>query len=1649
VAERSDAREALRTAVRRQVDRKVPPSSPESMTHEDIDTNDGRKISKVLNVPLLAGTLIAVAVLGPAAYAWRSYQVKRTATAFLDRADVLEGQEDWEEAAGYLHRYLRLRPDAEDATEVQIRLAKVYDKSAVESESTVEAWRRKARAVDLYYQAIGIATADEQPALRRRLAELLLDLERFASAEKEADRLLATNEDDPEGLRLLALALYGQVQSGASVANPNPSLCVGEALERALEANPGSVELSTRLAHIYRNEVQLLTDEKQALGEAERAELADKVMNDLVAKNSEPQESPEVAEAFLARYRYRSTYNLPGAEEDLTEALEHGPQDWTVLMTAAESASAQARTLQENGAAADEVRPMYDKARGFYERAMEVDPSREQAYLGLGEVYVAQGEAALAVQTWKRGLDHSDERSILLNARLADVLTRHGQLDEAKGHLDVLAGVAEELAPRSSRLQRVARQRFVDFLRAQWHAAKGEYLQAVPLLRRVTTADAGAKAEAAQAFQAWRMLGGIHTVFAERDRAASAFEEAANLQPGMIQARLDAADAWSNAGRPDLAIVHYERALTVARDTKVDDTEIRFRLARARFLGQARLPEAQRAWGSFETALEELKKPERAARLPEAWRLAILEAQYLVATSKEDRADDEALATSDPKLQQAKQLLDQAQKDFSDSTALLQSLVSFYELIGYPKDADRALAEYEKHLEKPGAACLLRSMLLTRRRQYEEARKVLQDGMEQLSAQARPAIEAQLVRVSLDEGQLPRAQKELKALAARRGKSALLTGLVCQLADVALQKNEISVLKQCESDLRELEGGGGTNWRYYRARRLLAEAQTPAQIDAATDEADALQKQIQRARPEWPAGHFLSGLILERQRRYEEAIDAYKEAVRLGERDISVYERLIRLVYLTQRYDEAGEYHSQLQERGVSSPAMDLWEMRIAAVRGQLDRAIEIARQRIESQPDDPWTYIWLGSLLLNSSQKATAEVAEQQRADAEAAFLKAKEKAPKEVRTYHALFDYYVRTNRLEDAETTIGDVEQLAELAPAARAFSVAEMYRRLGKLEEAEKNYRTADEALARQSEKGKPSAEVVASRVAVKKRLAELVAQSGDPEALEKATKIYRQIRELVPGSRSAQRDLAAVLVLGSVGKYDRESEDRFGEAMELLPPTDAETGDSSVNRRLRAMFLSQRGGKENLAEARQIFEQLVANPQEVTDIDHLALAEIYKREAKLHRAEGNAEEAQLALQAARGQFTALVARDKPNASHVLLFIDFLLQNDLKGDSVQWRRKFEEIAADTPELLQRYVDLLLGQGLKDEAQAALKRLDQLATDSAELRGAYVALLLQHGMNDEASASLDKLEALAPDSLGTIALRARWLAAKGETAKIERLVEPFAARLLEEAGEDEEKRAQVCFQIGAVYSAASQSEPAERWYRRGVELAPDRYGAVVVDLAKQGQTTEAIRICNEAAKRDSSPRAAQALTMVLIEGKPSPEDFELAEPTLSQAVEEYKDNPELLFAVANVRIQQDRIDDAIALYEDVLELRPKNVIVLNNLATLLSESPERRDEALRCIDQAIDSGGPQPALLDTKGTILILSGRAQEAVRWLEEAVSGGASDPRFHFHLAVAYDRVGESGKARDSLQRARDGDLMGQILTETDREWLAELERKFG
>ncbi len=330
----------------------------------------------------------------------------------------------------------------------------------------------------------------------------------------------------------------------------------------------------------------------------------------------------------------------------------------------------------------------------------------------------------------------------------------------------------------------------------------------------------------------------------------------------------------------------------------------------------------------------------------------------------------------------------------------------------------------------------------------------------------------------------------------------------------------------------------------------------------------------------------------------------------------------------------------------------------------------------------------------------------------------------------------------------------------------------------------------------------------------------------------------------------------------------------------------------------------------------------------------------------------------------------------------------------------------------------------------------------------RAAYFKLLLKEARFQDADAELKKWEVEQRNDLGVASLRARWLHAKGQLNKIEPLLEPLAEKAVERLPKDSTQQGRLMLEMGGLYSSLDLHKVAERWYRRVLAVQPKSYPFLAESLARQGRMKEAIELCRDAAKSDSSTAPAIAATAVLLVGSPSAEGFALAEPLLAKVAAEHKDDVVLLAALGNVRVAQQRLDEAVVLFRRALALAPNERDLLNDLATVLAERPENRQDASRFVDQAIEISGQRPELLDTKGTILLLDGKPAEAVPLLEQAALSLDADPRYCFHLAVAYDRAGQPEKAREAFRTASKNHLTRQILTPTDKSLLEELQKKF-
>lgn len=229
-------------------------------------------------------------------------------------------------------------------------------------------------------------------------------------------------------------------------------------------------------------------------------------------------------------------------------------------------------------------------------------------------------------------------------------------------------------------------------------------------------------------------------------------------------------------------------------------------------------------------------------------------------------------------------------------------------------------------------------------------------------------------------------------------------------------------------------------------------------------------------------------------------------------------------------------------------------------------------------------------------------------------------------------------------------------------------------------------------------------------------------------------------------------------------------------------------------------------------------------------------------------------------------------------------------------------------------------------------------------------------------------------------------------------------------------------------------------------GAEAASSQDRALLADVCeRQGDFAAARQQLAAACAEDDAP---VGVVIRYAEFLMRRREFDMAEAVLSAAAKRHPTNADLTFTLANVRLQQHRLADAAALYERTTQINPRHLAAWNNLAYSLMEQPGQAERALQAIDRGIRlADGEVPTLIDTKASVLLKLGQVSEAVALLEQLVARSeAKDPRFYFHLALAYRQAGASEASRDAIARARQLGLAGVFLTKTEHGELAQLDR---
>lgn len=110
--------------------------------------------------------------------------------------------------------------------------------------------------------------------------------------------------------------------------------------------------------------------------------------------------------------------------------------------------------------------------------------------------------------------------------------------------------------------------------------------------------------------------------------------------------------------------------------------------------------------------------------------------------------------------------------------------------------------------------------------------------------------------------------------------------------------------------------------------------------------------------------------------------------------------------------------------------------------------------------------------------------------------------------------------------------------------------------------------------------------------------------------------------------------------------------------------------------------------------------------------------------------------------------------------------------------------------------------------------------------------------------------------------------------------------------------------------------------------------------------------------------------------------------------------------LIKAVNAQKNNDK-EESIKWYEKTIELSPNMPIALNNLAWMYYEIKDER--ALPLAEKAASLAPQSPEVLDTYGWILVETGRVQEGIKILEQAVALAEDNAEIQEHLAKAKAR----------------------------------------
>lgn len=833
---------------------------------------------KRLNVKLLIWIIVVSAVLLGAIVGLHGFQVSRNSKTYLKLAEQAEKQGQLPDAVSFYDQYLAYHPD--DA-KVQSRFALLLVDLAERPEAT---GALQFKALGSLKQALRLDPKNTE--VRGRLARYLLRGGRVDDAVTELETLRQAEPANTEWEKLLAESRLRIGKHAEAV----------ELLRSVVSKDPKDVRSYGQLAAILLRYV----DDKEA---------AKQVLDDMVAAN------PDNWLAHLTHHDFQVINGQKeAAAEDLARALELGPDELEVRLTATRSAID----------AKD-----YAQARTHLEHAASKHPKDFRIYQHLAGLARTEGKLPEAIAELERGLKELPESAELWEAMFQ---MRLAMRDLANAKLAI------------NKLQELSvRPEYLDQYRAQILIQEGRFAQALRTLNALRP----------KVLNVPQMLIPVDMLRADcygarsqSDLQIEAYRQILFLNPTYAPARRGLGEALYRSGQLTEAA---EELSTLAAS---GDGAAALALLQVSIQQQLRLAPEQRNWSACDDIIKQLVE-----QIPDKRNMIALQIDYRA--RKGDFAGARELLLP---------LLEENPKDVALWLARI-------DLATEERGAAAGIEELKAAEAAVGAAGPLRQaqVNLYLRQGDEESKNALvkmADEVDQLPEAERAGVRQALANAFHLLGDYERAIQLLQAIA-KANPNDLNARM--NLFRLAREAGNDKMMQESLAEIKKLMGDD-TFWQYGEAARIVAAVarnERPiADLKAASKLLDAPLAQ----RPKWGAPYSLLGEIEQRQGNIDEAILRYQRAFDLGDRSALTVRSLVVLMVIRNRAAEAEAIVNRIpRAREALGPrVMAMVDMML----NRQEEALDSATEAVKQAENDYSTQLWYGNVMLRHGKFREAEQA-------------------------------------------------------------------------------------------------------------------------------------------------------------------------------------------------------------------------------------------------------------------------------------------------------------------------------------------------------------------------------------------------------------------------------------------------------------------------------------------------------------------------------------------------------------------------------------------------------------------------------------------------------------------------------------------------